>query len=637
MGLLGSVPVLTHRLALERANRSVEVVLDLPAVEELARARGLSPESLLLALRERYGFEGVAVYELKLDELTAMGAALPLAGLELAGALRSGEVPLAVGLEPDPSKVYLVFFKRDLYSEVTASLRNSLGEERVVEWAATPDVAVLELAVAPHQLRTLGLGFSETRVGKLGALGFRVWLRPENRPGLTEPRVGAMFEELQALQGVEGVIFSGAANEAVGYPEALEETAQMLRATNWKIGYIELAPGAQQKGIETLVRSLPERTVRVLAVSPAHQEQLSPYRVASMYSLGARERNIRVLYVRPFPEPGGEKLNEELFQELRTELAVLGAPDTFGVAEGPLLTAGGVMAALAAAAASWILLGQFFPVPSWLGWLVVLSLPGLTLVAEAAGRGQTWRSLVALGAACVFATLATTSQFPLLERLSGRTSLAQVLPGSVLLLFRASAVALVGGLLVATLLHETTFLLGLDRFRGVKLLTLGVPVATVALLWWGRGGKEQAEEFFRSPLRVYHVVVLAVLSAVGVVYLLRTGNDSAGTALDFERVLRVYLDQLLGVRPRFKEFLVAHPAMVVAPVLAWTGRWWLVWLALLAGAVGQAGIVDTFAHVHTPLVVSIIRAVLGTVLGAALGLLVALVAGRLLPRAGTEV
>jgi hypothetical protein len=41
---------------------------------------------------------------------------------------------------------------------------------------------------------------------------------------------------------------------------------------------------------------------------------------------------------------------------------------------------------------------------------------------------------------------------------------------------------------------------------------------------------------------------------------------------------------------------------------------------LLAG-IGQAGIVDTFAHVHTPLDVTLIRVALGVLFGAIIGLM----------------
>jgi len=105
---------------------------------------------------------------------------------------------------------------------------------------------------------------------------------------------------------------------------------------------------------------------------------------------------------------------------------------------------------------------------------------------------------------------------------------------------------------------------------------------------------------------------------LGLLYL-RSGNDAGGAASDSERTLRVFLDRAMGVRPRFKEFMMAHPALVCIPLFASkTGFLPTLVLVLLAG-IGQAGIVDTFAHVHTPLEVTVIRVFLGVGLGAVAG------------------
>ena len=60
--------------------------------------------------------------------------------------------------------------------------------------------------------------------------------------------------------------------------------------------------------------------------------------------------------------------------------------------------------------------------------------------------------------------------------------------------------------------------------------------------------------------------------------------------------------------------------MVLAITLAALGRpkWW--WMPLLLlGALGQASLVNTFCHIHTPLAISFIRMVYGVVLGAIIG------------------
>jgi hypothetical protein len=73
------------------------------------------------------------------------------------------------------------------------------------------------------------------------------------------------------------------------------------------------------------------------------------------------------------------------------------------------------------------------------------------------------------------------------------------------------------------------------------------------------------------------------------------------------------------VRPRFKEFVIGWPLLMLLPSLIPRDRRAWGWLFALAAGVGLSDVLDTFSHLHTPLSVSIIRIVLGGVLGAILG------------------
>jgi hypothetical protein len=118
------------------------------------------------------------------------------------------------------------------------------------------------------------------------------------------------------------------------------------------------------------------------------------------------------------------------------------------------------------------------------------------------------------------------------------------------------------------------------------------------------------------------------LIGAGYLLLARSGNQSDIAPSSLELVLRSHLTTLLQVRPRFKEFVVGFPAlMLVATLLpAHRARWG--WLLALAIGVGLADVVDTFSHLHTALAVSVLRLANGAVLGIAIGAL-AIVAYRM--------
>jgi hypothetical protein len=76
----------------------------------------------------------------------------------------------------------------------------------------------------------------------------------------------------------------------------------------------------------------------------------------------------------------------------------------------------------------------------------------------------------------------------------------------------------------------------------------------------------------------------------------------------------------LSVRPRFKEFLIGFPALMLLPALRIPHRRWLGVLLALAIGIGLGDIIDTFSHLHTELLVSVLRIFSGFVIGAVIGI-----------------
>jgi len=104
--------------------------------------------------------------------------------------------------------------------------------------------------------------------------------------------------------------------------------------------------------------------------------------------------------------------------------------------------------------------------------------------------------------------------------------------------------------------------------------------------------------------------------------------------------LRQALEDLLVARPRTKEFLIGHPALVLAAgAAALRLRAWVVPLAMV-GAVGQAGLINSFSHIHTPLVLVVLRTLyallIGSVLGAAALVVLERVVRKVVPAAAVQ-
>ena len=622
------------RWAAEAKNESTEILLDAPALAEWATALSI-PRSELEKRLKTTGVNSLAFSELHLDELVDRGMLVAQSGSEFRLTVKSGalgeldpseQTELLESINQTPNATYLVFRDGQLASDLKNQLTILYGDG--VREALGGRVIVVP--IARRDLRSSGMGFEFAAIRKAAESGFMIWLRPENRAGFDAVTLEKLFSLWGTLPAVQGVVFGGGPNEAVGFPVNLEVTTEQLKKLGWKVGYIELSPKAQQKGIETLVRSLPELTVRVMAVSPLHQAKLAPFRVLGMYSLGARERNLRVLYVRPYAVPGRPELDEEFLFSLSQELEKAGPASVFEEggtpAPGLLLTS---VLGFCGALVGLLILIQLGLAPRVWWWGFPLLPVILGVGASLIGKAVLFRSLLALAVSVAVPTYTFLRfVYPLLLAPGQHRSL---LTGLKVLLI-CSLLSVTAGIYLAALCSDTTFLLGLDRFRGVKLLTLGAPLLILLCFVVKRYTPKQWLSGLQAQIVIYHALIGGgLLLVLGLLYL-RSGNQAGGTATDTERTLRVVLDRVLGVRPRFKEFMVAHPALVCLPLFcSMTGFLPSLVLVLLAG-IGQAGIIDTFAHVHTPLDVTLIRVFLGVAFGGVVGGLLMSVAKLVEPR-----
>lgn len=190
---------------------------------------------------------------------------------------------------------------------------------------------------------------------------------------------------------------------------------------------------------------------------------------------------------------------------------------------------------------------------------------------------------------------------------------------------KAVGITLVGIAIVVSLLNGNKFMTGYEVFRGVILVYL-VPIACVVLYVLMKLFKIDVKNpkksltntvaLFNMPIRYWHVIVLVLIAAIGFFYIGRSGNG--GTAPGFELAFRQWLEDLLYVRPRTKEFLIGFPFFVLAIYVMNTNKR-LGQILLIPAVIGFLSIMNTFTHLHIPLEVSVLRTVYSVVLGFFIG------------------
>lgn len=640
ISLLLALPILLQRVKSEIGNNSAEAVFDYSSLKDYARANGLTLESVLNQCRES-GVSGIAVEELGRDSLALDGKARTVTYFEILDLKDQGLLPK--DLKADPMCSYYLAESSAIAGQICRGALFSLGRDRA---KVLPDGSgrLVELKCDPRALVNLGLGIPLEVVEELHKkYGFRVWLRPWNSANLTKESLGELMKlygRLNKENKVEGIIFGGIRNEVYGYPNDIEYTAELFRASGLKLGVIELAPKAQQKGVVKLAKLINERVVRVMAVSSAHQSKLEPETVVSMLSLGIRERGMRLVYCRPYfdgvEKRSVEEVNRDYLKELHESIALYFHGSASGYSQsGEMLRF--------KLGLNWPCL--FLPLIVLAEALMISLVAGLlhcgfkqSLGAVVVFMGSFLAALVLVGskfwagfltAAFWSITLLPVAGFvlamPIWERAERNRGLWSSLRDGLAVLTVTALFSWAGGLIAAALLSDVNYMLSLNVFRGVKLHSLLVPFA-VFLIWLvmqhKRGGLTGVWHFLNIRVRVWHVLLFTFLLAGAAFYVVRTGNMGGDMVVsDSERLFRTWLDSVLGVRPRFKEFLLGNPALLLLPLLVslrWRG---LVPFAVLAGAVGMASLSDTYAHIHTPLLISVHRTFNGLLIGALFGVL----------------
>lgn len=185
------------------------------------------------------------------------------------------------------------------------------------------------------------------------------------------------------------------------------------------------------------------------------------------------------------------------------------------------------------------------------------------------------------------------------------------------------ATVLLGVWFVVVLMHGNDYFLGINHFKGVNLV-YSVPIAFLAVytLWesiskllvlsWKNIGK-----ILKSSIAYWHVIALLAIGLFAIFYLGRGGNN--GTPIPFELEFRLWLEQMLYIRPRTKEFLIGLPLLVLALHVGKTHVKTSYYL-LIPAVIGVLSIMNTFTHFHIPLSVSLLRTSYSVVLGFLIGL-----------------
>ena len=469
----------------------------------------------------------------------------------------------------------------------------------------------LELTSSLTTLTTVGVGFNYEDLITAAELGYSISPQVKSWKEASDESIMMLIEQIKGIPNLSTIYFAD--SEIVGY----DHPAMIELVEAHGLGYVEFFSG-KQKGFSTLAKATSQegnayQVVRLHTLTDNEAKKYTQQTLADRYQLALAERNLRVFLFK-MPNTLNIEADSLFMEEAITSFTETVKANGYTIEEDitPLNLGSGdyvgsLLVGIAAIIVFILLMDHigFTRAGYILGILGLIGYAGLLTLSPSLGL-----KLMSLFGAIIFPTY-------------GVIQIMDTEPGSykrtILAFLKVSAISFGGALIVVGTLSTTSYALGMDIFTGVKIAHLMPIVLVVLVMYYLRHGLDVA--YYRDLLMTninYLTIGLLGIAAVGLlIYTSRTGNS--GSISELELTFRQMLDTVLGVRPRTKEFLIGHPIMVALIYFGYQEKYLLF---LVLGIIGQISLVNTYAHIHTPLLISLVRSGYGILFGLVIGLVI---------------
>ncbi len=195
--------------------------------------------------------------------------------------------------------------------------------------------------------------------------------------------------------------------------------------------------------------------------------------------------------------------------------------------------------------------------------------------------------------------------------------------------------SLIGAAFLSGALSDTEYFLEFEIFRGIKL-TFILPLILVAIAFLQRFNVvdevrknvpaiQQFKEILEMNITVKTLLGALIVLAAFVVLIARSGHTAGMPVSGAEIKIRAMLEQFFYARPRTKEIFFGHPAFILA-ITAFLKKFpkMICFILVMAATIGQSSMVETFAHMRTPIFMSFMRGIDGVIPGAMIGAILVL-------------
>lgn len=673
VSVLASGMLLTNRMKVERSVKNVEIVADYGEMSDLSKQsedsldtwfknlagygvvsvaleeetfRSLKDQEFELSYDVRKLFkqdvkwrEGLSAEAILYIEKEASDYDFVVRTAD-ARAIERIDTGLARGLEADMYHKYTEAGKDTLYV-INGNLEDMTYLSGNLVTDAGEKILERPIDLYGSKLELLGLGFDPDKIRQIQASGLTVSPRPKNNTKAPHLLQAAFEKDLKTYNITPShIIFSG--GSVLGYePEnvmALDSLIQMMERNHIAVSLIEAGNqrgNTEQDGIQYLAENSNYNVVRVFPVVKYIQKRFAFYNYTGAEEIentiyrAVTERNIRSVYFRPFMKNEKAYVTDaaeyqKMFEALKGRLAEhglsLGKTSGFEF-NGPSILFKWLSGLGVVVLGLWMLRYLFDLKEKIIYTLLGLGVVGVGGMLFVAPNLST--SLLGLGAAIVYPGVAIIYFIEEMRKAYVDPKIAdfkaQMMQALKTLLVGA-LISTIGGLSVGAMLSNSSYLIEIDYFRGVKL-SLAAPFLIFTFFYLIVFGFKRSREeialgkkfhadmgkLLNLNIKIGYILIMGIAGVIGYVYIARSGHETSLQPSDMEMIFRNILEYKFLARPRTKEFLMAFPMVMAAIVFARGRVRELLYPAGLIAVIGFSSIANTFSHLRTPIYLSVVR------------------------------
>lgn len=620
---LVSMDITIRRYHFETQLKKVSLAMTDKSIETLAKRSGIEKMRLLQRLRDEVGLKSVVINEDTVGSLEKEGLLTLLNGSELKNLSRvslssSFLTNLLKQSEMTSEHLFICTDEMDIFDRVRTILSIEFGNENIKQIG---NQLMLDIIADKEDLANIGVGISKQKLEILKELGLNPMIKLQNSSRVNEQLIKEKLDTF--INDVPSPTLLFDSLSVLGYPKHLKYLEDKIKDNNINIGLIEFS---KPLGFDELSLPLSKKIIRIHAIGEQEVEKLSKEKVLSRYERAIKERGIKVVLLQPFlqhPEEGSIlDFNLNNFSTLKSNLSRNGfeVGHIAGIVTDyylPVKHWESMILSIGVLTTIIYLLNHFLPLSftQFIGLTGVMA--SLFWGVYALGGFFIWNKIMALLTAISFPSLAIISQFPF-EPISKKEEYP--IFSSLLFLLKTVGITLIGSFFIVGFLSHTRFIYGADQFTGIKLAFV-IPLGLIGLYYYIMPHRLSStifvlKRFIQSPVQTVGLLsVMICFISIGIA-LIRSGNVASWMSLDIEDHFRFLLENFLPVRPRTKEFLIGYPFLLISYWYVNQGihkKW--SWFFLVLGSLGLLSVVNSFCHIHTPIMISMNRVLIGLILG----------------------